>query len=1089
MTQRLELALLGSPEVRLGGTPVTGFRSAKTQALLYYLAATGRPQPRSTLAGLFWAGVGDYYARRNLNRTLSNLTQLVGDHLVKARETLALDRSQPYWFDVELLENTLNAASTAGDEATLQEALELYRGEFLAGFYIHDAPEFEQWVLAERTRLNERYLQGLQTLAHLLAGRGDLTGASTAVRRALQLEPWREEAHRQLMLLLAQSGQRSAALAQFELCRQALATELDAEPEPATLDLVARIRAGEFAPPGDSTIELVTTPAADLPHQETPPAPQPPPHNLPVQTTPFVGRATELAEIARLLDDPDCRLLTLVGPGGIGKTRLALQSAGRMVAEQADSGVFPQGIFFVPLDAVRDGDGILSAIISAIAEESGFPLSTGAPLREQLLDFLRPKELLLVLDNFEHLQQQATLLSAILTAAPAVKILVTSREMIALQEAWSYSIEGLSVPPAGDGPEVAALDHDAVRLFVQCARRVQPGFSLAAEQTAVIRICQIVEGMPLAIELAATWLKLLRCDQIAAEIERGLDFLAARYQNIPERHRSMRAVLEHSWRLLGPEERTVAARLSVFRGSFNHEAATAVAGASLPMIALLVEKALLRVRPDGSYQMHELTRQYAGEQVERMGELRNAHSDYYANLAGRLKTQMFGPQSKAALDEFTAAFDNLLSAWRWILQTIEQGQADPRSPTWLAQLVPAFAEYYYAKARFEEGRQTFERAAQTLAGVGWPGVLATGSAPSEHQTVYAQLQVRISMLCCEMGEHKAVVAQFERDLPLLQAWNDAGELALAFALAGKAHYRRGQRAEARTLLQQSLHYAQSASDLLGQAIALNNLSHLAEDEGNYEETERLLRSCLTIYEGMGYAPGIGATLCNLGFLYELQGLHEKALAHVQQSLAIAEEQDDPGSVMINIYHIAEYYRTRGRIQEALAEYRRSEKLAHRLGQLRWLALNLTGLATIYAELHDVSRAIGYVHEALTLSLDTASVTTALNTLALLANIWARQGKIEPTLRLLVFVTRHPSTTAVTRGALQELLNELVAEIAPSLVAQAETWATTQTLDEVVAWATAQSPDTSAQKLELYPPPPSQRTPTHRPHRATHREVK
>ena len=171
MTQRLELALLGSPEVRWGGKPVTGFRSAKAQALLYYLAATGRPQPRSTLAGFFWADVGDYYARRNLNRTLSNLTQLVGDHLVKGRETLAFDRNQPYWLDSEIFDNAINTASTTDDAGPLQGALELYRGEFLAGFYIHDAPEFEQWVLAERTRLNERYLQGLQTLAQLLVRR------------------------------------------------------------------------------------------------------------------------------------------------------------------------------------------------------------------------------------------------------------------------------------------------------------------------------------------------------------------------------------------------------------------------------------------------------------------------------------------------------------------------------------------------------------------------------------------------------------------------------------------------------------------------------------------------------------------------------------------------------------------------------------------------------------------------------------------------------------------------------------------------------------------------------------------------------
>ena len=899
---------------------------------------------------------------------------MVGDHLIITRQTVAFDRTRPYWLDVEAFEAATSDSPSSRPHHALAEAIQLYRGDFLAGFYIHDAPEFEQWVLVERTRLRAHVIQSLHALASQYADQGDLAQAIDAIRRVLNLEPWREEAHRQLMVLLAQSGQRSAALTQFELCRQALADELDAEPDSSTLDLAARIRAGVFPPASDTPID---TPPAILAHEEIPTGPEPPSHNLPRHTTPFVGRAVELDEITRLvLEEPTCRLLTLVGPGGIGKTRLALQSAEQIVAAQADSGVFPQGVFFVPLDAVRDADGILSAIISAIAEEIGFPLSTAAPLREQLLDFLRPKKLLLVLDNFEHLQQHATLLSSILTAAPGVKLLVTSREMIALQEAWSYSIVGLSVPSAGDGTEGVALDHDAVRFFVQCARRTQPAFSLAAEQAAVIRICQMVEGTPLAIELAAAWLKLLRCDQIAAEIERGLDFLAVRYQNIPERHRSMRAVLEHSWRLLAPAERTVAAQLSIFRGPFSQAAATAVAGASLPMIALLVEKALLRARPDGGYQMHQLTRQYASEQVERMGELRIAHSHYYATLAERLKAQMYGPQSKAAMDEFTAAFDDLLSAWRWLLQTIEQGRPDPRTPTWLTHLIPAFAEYYYAKARFEEGRQTFERAAQTLAEAGWPETLATGSAPSERQTVYVQLQTRISMLRYELGEHKTVIAQFERDLPLLQAWNNTEELVLAFALAGKANYRRGQRAEARTQLQQSLDYAQATPDLLGQAIALNNLSHLAEDEGDYGEAERLLQSCLAIYEKMGYAFGMGTTLGNLGNLYALQGRHEKALVYVQQSLTIAEEQDDPVSVMVNIYYIAEYYRARGQLQEALAEYGRSQKLAQKLGHLRWVVLNLNGLGATYADLPDVGAASGYLYKALTLSLNAASVTDA-----------------------------------------------------------------------------------------------------------------
>ncbi|MEZ4662834.1 MAG: BTAD domain-containing putative transcriptional regulator [Caldilineaceae bacterium] len=244
MAETLELTLLGNPELRLSGRPLAKFRSAKVYALLYYLAVTRRAQPRSLLAGLFWGDVDEYYARRNLNRTLSDLTKTLGDHLMVERQSLALARSQPYWLDVEMLESAVSTPPTAANVATLAAAANLYRSDFLAGFQVHDAPDFAQWVANERTRLRTYVLQLHHVLSNFYAAQGDLQQAMDYVRRSLQLEPWREESHRQLMRLLAQSGQRSAALAQFELCCQALRSELNVEPDAATLELVARIRAG-----------------------------------------------------------------------------------------------------------------------------------------------------------------------------------------------------------------------------------------------------------------------------------------------------------------------------------------------------------------------------------------------------------------------------------------------------------------------------------------------------------------------------------------------------------------------------------------------------------------------------------------------------------------------------------------------------------------------------------------------------------------------------------------------------------------------------------------------------------------------------
>ncbi len=1074
MAAPLELALLGSPALHQAGQPLGRFRSAKTYALLYYLAVTRRPQPRTVLAGLLWGDTDEYYARRNFNRTLSDLAQFVGEHLIIERQMVVFAQEQPYWLDVEVLESAATITPTPQTVTTLAAAADLYRGEFLEGFYVQDAPEFEQWVLNERTRLHTRALHLLDTITQFYADQGELPQALTYARRILHLEPWREETHRQLMLWLAQSGQRSAALAQYELCRQALQSELNVEPDAATLDLVARIRAGSFDQVtkhkviANGTLRpLPEQPVAPPPaFPATPPPTQPEPntkaterdplvipHNLLGQRTPFIGRETELADITRLLaEDDDCGLLTLIGAGGMGKTRLALKAAEQIVTSPALQQRFGDGVFFVPLENVSDANGLISAVISAISEESGFPLHSDAPLLEQLAHFLHTKALLLVLDNFEHLVKYADLCSTLLAAAPRLKILVTAREALTLQEAWFYPLLGLSFPQTPAEQE-APDTYDALRLFAQCARRTKPTFNLAAERAAVLRICTLVEGMPLGIELAAAWLKLMTCEQIAQEVARGLDFLTARYQNMPARHRSMRVVLEHSWILLAPEERTIAARLAVFRGAFSQAAAAEIAGASLFTLATLVEKALLRLRPDGNYQMHELTRQYAAEQLTETEATRNAHAHYYAGLTQQLGVQLYGPQSKATLAQLGLIADNVNSAWYWLLQIAEQRQHQPLAAGRLAQLIPTLAETYYVQARFQEGQQRFLQAADVLRNAG--GVITTQTEPVQTtpiQNVFAQLQVRIAILGYDLGQYAVVLQELEAVLPILQAWGNAEELAQAFCLLGKANYRLGRRDEAVRQLEISLQHAQAAGYLLGQAAALNNLSHLAEDDGDYIACERLLRDCLAIYEAMNYPFGIGTTLSNLGHVYGLQGDYEKALRYSERALILAEQEGDPVSKLITLCQMADAKRVQRRYQAAIADYQRSLNLSQQLSYPHGDIVNLNGLAQTYLDLADLSSATRCLLQVLTIAQKSVSTTNALITLSLFAKLWRQQAKLEPALWAFAFVLHHPSATVWMKQAVQQLFDELAQTMTPSTVTQAQQWATTQTLPAVLTWA-------------------------------------
>jgi DNA-binding SARP family transcriptional activator len=375
MTAELQLSLLGKLQISRDGAPVTGFVSAKAQALLVYLAVTARPHDRQALAALLWGDMPQTEARANLRSALSNLRKLLEPYLLISRDEAAFNQASSYWLDVAAFEAALvqPTSPVQGEPVplswevhsqALRQAIELYQGDFLEGFAVREALAFEEWLLSRRERLRQLAVQALHTLALEHTARGEYAAGIDYTTRLLALEPWREEAHRQLMILLARSDQRSAALAQYELCCRILAAELGVEPLPETTTLYERLKAAGAARP----------------------------HNLPPQATPFVGRQAERAHIDGQLEQPTCRLLTLVGSGGIGKTRLALQTAaGKLTA-------FQDGVFFIPLAGVNAAE----LLVSSIAEALQLPIYGAEDPKAQLLNYLRPKEMLLVLDNFEH---------------------------------------------------------------------------------------------------------------------------------------------------------------------------------------------------------------------------------------------------------------------------------------------------------------------------------------------------------------------------------------------------------------------------------------------------------------------------------------------------------------------------------------------------------------------------------------------------------------------------------------------------------------------------------------------------------------
>jgi predicted ATPase/DNA-binding SARP family transcriptional activator len=943
MRGKLEVTLLGAPEVRLDGNVVTEFRSSKAEALFYYLATTRQPHTRATLANLLWEEWDENGARVNLNKTLSNLRQVFGDYLSITRQTVAFNDESNHWIDVACFEE---GALPESNVVTLSNAISLYRGEFLEGFHV-DAAAFELWMALERTQWRESAMQALSRLIDYHESQGDLAEAITVVRRMLNLEPWREEAHRRLMRLLARTGQRSAALAQYEICKQALADELAVEPDRETLDLYYQIRAGQIQA---DAMRAVAVPVA----VGSPPPSIPATTNIPPQSTPFLGRKAELALLQQRLADRNCRLLTLVGPGGIGKTRLALEVARRFADEKPAQGRFPHGIFLVSLASVTTPAGM----VSAFAEATGFQPYSNVPIKQQILDFLRQKQMLLILDNVEHLLDDISLVAEILATAPGVVILATSRRALNLVEEWFHPVSGLSFPSEGRVVE-SADGYDAVDLFSQTARRASSDFSLSVEYNHVARICRLVEGMPLALELAAMWRRVLPSAQIAEEIERSLDILTTHYHGVPERHRSMRAVLEQTWQMLTPDEQEVLRRLAVFRGGFNQPASESVVGASLPVLATLVEKSLLYVSEQGRYQIHELLRQFAAEKLaedpETELDLRHRYCLFYLDLLSKHGQGLIGTEQSATLSLISEEIDNIRAGWQW---AVERGQIDR-----LESALDCLYNFFQIRSRYQEGEELFADLVTRLRQMD----------RADHPrlaTVLGRGLARCGAFYQYLGDYEAADYHLMEALDAIQPLADQKETAFVLNLLGQVAVWRGQKEVGRTHLLKSLDLCRRINDKHGVISALHQLANLLYATfGEYGETKVLAEECLTISREVGRSDWIAHALDTLGFVTFARGEYEDSQRYYEEGYSRFEKIGDQHGMALTLGGLGMVNWAIGgeRLLDAIAAFERSLILCRNIGHRGQVSGRLGGLARVLNELGEYEQALAHATEGLAIA--------------------------------------------------------------------------------------------------------------------------
>ncbi|MCL4267132.1 MAG: tetratricopeptide repeat protein [Anaerolineae bacterium] len=1001
-TKKLRIQLLGTPSVFIGQEPVAGFVSNKAPALLFYLAATGRSCTREMLASLLWGESTEDKARKNLRDVVFNLRPIVGDYLLISRQTIVFNQEAAHEVDVVRFTNILkelgNIRSSQLSPASmilLRDAVELYRGDFLEGFHVSQAPDFETWLLEERRRLQELAVQSLHTLTEYLTQQGNTALGIKYASRLLALDPWREETHRQLMQLLVWSGQRSAALAQYETCRRLLKENLKVEPAPETRQLYESILRG------DLILAHTIVPSGEVLAIKSMA------HNLPAQLTRFVGREADLAEILDRLLDPDCRLMTIVGTGGVGKTRLALQAVHKLMIMHEDSMPFADGIYLVPLASVEQNElnrSLTAAtnfnpIAAAIADALQLSLRDPEAPTSRIQNYLREKEILLVMDNFEHLAAAGSYITSLLAVAPRLKVLVTSRSRLNVRGEQVYLLEGLPFPT--DMVDTLSWQgYGSVQLFLQTARAVDAGFTLSpAEETAVVHICQLVNGLPLGIELAASWVRVLSCQDIVQELEQNLRFLSATMRDVPERHRSLWAVFSYSWNMLTSEEQKAMQQLSVFRNGFSREAAEAVAGVSLPVLLKLVDHSFVRrvtgVMGRPRFEILEVLRLFAAEHLQQNPGVgmstHGRHQDYFIAFLHQTETRLQSEEQRLTLEEIGEEVGNIRAAWRWAL--LQQ------NVTAVNKGLLSLFDYYDMRSRFQEGQDVLQRAASMVA--------AAQPDNEEKQLVWGRLLARQGWFTFHVGRYGEAQRLLQQSVAVIRPLASPPDLVFCLNYQGAVYYHLGDNAQAEALCREALTLSEDVDYQPGMGIALNILAQIAYRAGDYATAQAYSQRSLDIVTRLGNPWSRAYSLSNLAQVAFARQSYDEARRLNHIILEIREEMGDVRGIAMCLEMLARTAVAQNRLSDAHTLYQRSLHLYREIGNQRGMISTLAGLGRLTLQQEAYEAACAHFADALQRAFQLKNVPDLLAIAAGLVGALYRMGHRETAVTLEKLLATEP----------------------------------------------------------------------------------
>lgn len=901
MSPLLNLALFGPLQVTVAGTPVTHYRSQKVPTLLAYLAVESeQPHSRDVLAALLWPDYDDQSARRNLSNTLSRLRQALGVTLDSEWFQLFTLTTHHVQLHHQSIQSDLarfqallagcpahTPASPQGCPTCLahyEETLALVKGELLEEMSLGDSPPFEEWLRLTRARVQQQVRHALQGTVEGLLAQGAHERVVRHAQQWIEVDPWNDLAHQALMQSLMAQGQRARAQAHLQRYREELRAELNMEPDPAL----------------EALIDSQPAPATALPGRPLPP-----------RQTQLLGRESELARIQQWFQQDGSRLLTVLGLGGVGKTRLVLESAWQ---HQEGGG----RTIFVPLEAI-ESDGAEDGLVQAVVDALGLQLPASSDPQAALLASLRDLPALLVLDNMEQIMAAGrTLIQETLNRAPYVKLIVTSRERLNLRGEQLLELHGLAVPDQITDPDAAY--YPSVQLFLERATlqgsRVIPLTSLPD----VVRLCQWVEGLPLALELSAAWTAHLSCAEIVAGLQQDLAFLDSPYADSPTRHRTLHAVIDYSWRLLSLPQRTLLAQLACFHGTFSREAALQVTGSHLRELDALHRQALVGWVERGLYRLHPLIHRFAAMQLQQMPGIerhtQQAHTTYYLELLERLCPQLEGGDQQGTLRQLAQAWDNIHTAWQ---QAVRGGKS-----ALLNRAVEGLFHFCDMRSRFQEGRMLLGQAIRQLS----PTTLSSQQLGQTERVYLGRWLARQGWFDFHLGSQAQAQEKLLEGLRLLRQEEAAAEQIFALNYLGAILRHQGEYEQAQEWLEESLELAERLHDRMGRSIALNLLGQIASLQGDYDRARQLCQEALALKQALQDQRGLTYSLTYLGRIAMEQAEYEEAYSLLKESRTIYRMLGDESGVAFACFNLGQVAQRAGQeelarryFQEALLRYR------------------------------------------------------------------------------------------------------------------------------------------------------------------------